>query len=647
MVRRFSGLFWPNFERKLILSPKKESKFGSKEPKNRQNLNYARGLLNNMGQRRMVVKKPKCLSMKSIGDYEIVKEIGEGSLGRVYLAEHRFLRRSYALKVLPEELSSEKTFVERFGTEVSILAALDHAHIVKMHQVSCFENYYYLVSDCIVDDMGETTNLAQYLSSQDGFLAEEELVKIAQQIGSALDYAHQKAEPLIHRGIKLNNILVSRKKEGIHVYLSDFGLSKILGEGIVLSRTYKAVADCLGVQVPSGKYPTSPYDHGKISKLHQSFIQNFAFLSPEQKMMGENCDVKSDIYAFGVLIYYLMFRRFPEGFFDLPSTAGTPYQLNWDSLLRSCLQADPKKRPTELKGVLEGLLGGTGQPEDLKPLLKPQEIVRPEFEADPGAIFQIETQVGLYQPVVKEHVRIEPLLTEMKVVRGGSFLRGSNQGARDGSPRHTITLRSFAIDIHPVTNEQFVRFLEEMGGEKDGNNNDMIRLRESRIKRMGGRLSIESGYAKHPVVGVTWYGGVAYSKWVGKRLPLEAEWEVAASCGIEEHIYPTGQTIERTQANFFSSDTTPVMSYSPNDWGIYDMAGNVYEWCQDWYDYHYYSVSIQEPNNPRGPLQGVYRVLRGGCWKSLKEDLSCSHRHRNNPGTMNGTYGFRCAADVL
>ena len=185
-----------------------------------------------------------------------------------------------------------------------------------------------------------------------------------------------------------------------------------------------------------------------------------------------------------------------------------------------------------------------------------------------------------------------------------------------------------------------------MGGEKDANNNDIIRLRESRIKRLGGKLIIESGYAKHPVVGVSWYGATAYAKWVGKRLPTEAEWEIAASSGFEDMIFPTGSQIERTQANFFSADTVNVMSYPPNRFGLYDMAGNVYEWCQDWYDYTYYEHSCQEPENPKGPLQGVYRVLRGGCWKSLHDDLRCAHRHRNNPGTINKTYGFRCAADV-
>jgi formylglycine-generating enzyme required for sulfatase activity len=234
----------------------------------------------------------------------------------------------------------------------------------------------------------------------------------------------------------------------------------------------------------------------------------------------------------------------------------------------------------------------------------------------------------------------------MLIIPANPYFRGSNQGARDEMPRHAVNLSSYAIDIHPVTNEQFVRFLEAMGGEKDAHNNDIIRLRASRVKRVAGRLSIESGYSKHPVVGVTWYGAVAYAAWVGKRLPTEAEWEIAASGGLEGMQYPTGENIERSEANFFSSDTTAVMSYPPNGYGLFDMAGNVYEWCQDWYGYNYYETSVQEPDNPKGPLQGVYRVLRGGCWKSLKEDLRCSHRHRNNPGNMDGTYGFRCAADV-
>lgn len=588
------------------------------------------------------------MNRDNIGDYSVIKQIGQGSLGAVFLAEHKFLKRPFALKVLPEELGGDRGFVQRFEKEVSEIAALDHPHIVKVHNVSYADGRFFLVTDCIVDVLGETTNLAEYLNLKDDPLPEEELVSIVRQVASAIDYAHIEGMP--HRGIKLNNILIGRGgDEEVQVHLSDFGLSRIIGMGTVLTKTYKNLAEALGIQEKG--------DITKLSKLHLSFWQNYAFLAPEQKRIGDprQSDTKADIWAFGVLAYYMITREFPEGIFDLPSACAPKYKLNWDHLIASCLQYDPKKRPSSLKTLIDDLLNPVSHapkaemrntPSAPRPILKPQEILRPQYEADPGAIFQTETTVGRYQPKKDEEREIMPMQTEMIIIPGGTYFRGSNNGGRDEMPRHAVHLNSFALDVHPVTNEQFVLFLEALGGEKNHNNNDIIRLRESRIKRSAGKLSIESGYAKHPVVGVTWYGAIGYAQWVGKRLPTEAEWEVAAHGGNEEFLYPTGQNIERTQANFFSADTTSVMSYPPNGYGVYDMAGNVYEWCQDWYDYHYYNNSIQEPDNPQGPLQGVYRVLRGGCWKSLKEDLRCPHRHRNNPGTMNGTYGFRCAADV-
>ncbi|WP_228547643.1 bifunctional serine/threonine-protein kinase/formylglycine-generating enzyme family protein [Candidatus Clavichlamydia salmonicola] len=256
-----------------------------------------------------------------------------------------------------------------------------------------------------------------------------------------------------------------------------------------------------------------------------------------------------------------------------------------------------------------------------------------------------EPIVTPYAPITYNKSSIEPLKSEMLLIEAGEFFRGAENGSRDESPAHNVIINSFLLDVHPVTNEQYVRFLEYTGSEKDAFYNDLIRLRESRIQRRAGSLLIEPGYSKHPVVGVTWYGAHGYAKWINKRLPTEAEWEIAAKSTNKETIYPCVFP-EKSWANFFSSDTTPVMSYPANELGLYDMAGNVYEWCQDWYGYNYYETSILEPDNPKGPAQGVYRVLRGGCWKSLREDLRCAHRHRNNPGTVNGAYGFRCAIDI-
>lgn len=633
------------------------------------------------------------MDKRAFGDYTLIKQIGQGCLGTVYLAEHRFIKRHYALKVLSDEFSTDKAFIQRFEKEMSSLASLEHPNIVKIHNVSFANGYYFLVMDCIVDPYGETTNLAEYLRVHQCKMQEGEFVHILSQIASALDYAHQRKigdQYLIHRGLKLNNILIGKQEGGLRVYVSDFGLSHLMGEGAVLKKTYEALVDTLGLDAQAAQDPA------RLSKLHASFLQNYMFLAPEQKetLNRSLLTPKIDTYAFGVLAYYLLTKKYPEGIFPMPSKLGIPLQGDWDALMYKCLQYNPTIRAPQLVEVMSQLKGVSAprvapapapthhkvasvaetrpqekvelhytqtallesyeQSQDLaftdthhpKPVLKPTEIKRPSYDEDPAAIFQLESTVARYIPKEKEVSEVEPILTEMIVVPGGEYYRGSNTGGRDERPKHLIRLNSFALDIHPVTNEQFLRFLEVMGGEKDVNNNDIIRLRECRIKRMGGKLVIESGYAKHPVIGVSWYGATAYAKWIGKRLPTEAEWEIAATSGIPDMIYPTGGNIERTQANFFSADTVNVMSYPANQFGLYDMAGNVYEWCQDWYDYTYYEHSSQEPEDPQGPLQGVYRVLRGGCWKSLQDDLRCTHRHRNNPGTINRTYGFRCAADV-
>ncbi len=606
------------------------------------------------------VKTEGVSGAKTLGDYTLIKQIGHGALGAVFLAEHRFMKKHFAIKVLPPDLSTDRTFIQRFEEEVSLLATLDHPNIVKIHNISYADGQYFLVTECIVDGDGETTNLAQYMLSRGDSLREEELFNLLSQIAQALDYAHHlkgNGKGIVHRGIKLNNVLVSKGQNGVNLLLSDFGLSRIMGSGTFLTRTFKAVSEALGVSKGSAEIE-------KLTPLHTSFLQGFNFLAPEQKRIGatEKVDMKADVYAFGILAYYMIMGYLPEGYFEMPSDKHL-MEWDWDLLIKKCLSRDPENRPEFLmqtldliKTIPEGsvinplaeelLQQTTNEVKSLKPIIQRESIERPRVDPDPASIFQIDTAVKHYIPEEKIVKHVEPIQTDMVVIKGGTFWRGSDDGSRDEQPGHKITISSFAIDIHPVTNEQFVRFLEVMGAVKDSNHNDIIRLRDSRIFSSAGKFSIESGYLKHPVVGVTWYGAVAYARWVGKRLPTEAEWEIAARGGIENALYPTGEDIEKPQANFFSSDTLAVMSYAPNGYALFDMAGNVYEWCQDWYGYNYYETSVQEPINPKGPRQGEYRVLRGGCWKSLKDDLRCSRRHRNNPGTVNSTYGFRCCTDV-
>ncbi len=553
-----------------------------------------------------------------IGDFRILNALGEGPLGSLHIGEHKFLKKKFVVHVFPETV--EHSAIEE---HVGKIAELDHLNLVHVHTVSQDGETLFMVSDYLFG----AVNLSQYLTER---LAEKEVLNLLKQVAYALDYIHSK--DLFHGGLNLDTILVTKSgKDTPHLHLRDVGLQAIVG-----------IERCLA----------------QLAK--KPFLQAAAFVAPEQKL--GHSGIKADIYAFGVLTYFLLMGYFPEGYFVMPSG----FSLDWDRVIKATMKQNPDDRIENLcdlldrldqhelhqveKTIAEVIKTPTPEPalatSDVKPIIQPSVLKKFEYEEDPGAIFETKLTVTQYKPKEKEVRDLEPMRTEMVVIEGGEYMRGDTTGARDEKPRHKIQLPSFAIDIHPVTNEQFVRFLDVMGCEKDSNNNDTILLKESRIKRVGGKLSIESGFAKHPVVGVSWYGAVAYAHWVGKRLPTEAEWEIAASSGLEEYVYPYGREIERSQANFFSADTTPVMSYPPNSNGLYDMAGNVYEWCEDWYAYNYYEVSVQEPMNPKGPTQGVYRVLRGGCWKSLKDDLRCSHRHRNNPGSLNRTYGFRCAADV-
>ncbi|MBS0634674.1 MAG: SUMF1/EgtB/PvdO family nonheme iron enzyme [Verrucomicrobia bacterium] len=587
-----------------------------------------------------------------LGDYRLIKHIGQGSMGSTFVAEQRFTKKKYVLKVLPEELSQDRAFLQRFEEEIVALSQLEHPNIVKIYNVSFAQGVYFLVCDCVVDDMGETTNLSEFFRQREKKLTQNEVLSIAQAVAGALDYAH--GCKIAHRNLKLNNILISARQPlpapQIQVRISDWGLSKIIGIGACLTRTFKGMAEALGiVSITQNRYPQPAVDAAKLVPIHQTLLQNFAFLAPEQKRLDVTANERVDVYSFGVLIYYLLMGEYPEGSFMMPSQRLDDPIIDWDSVVKECLNPISQARPY----LLEELLAKATVAKFATPVqeLAPEPVL---VAAEPPAPAQTsrspwvreERVVKEYAPEKRELSTIQPLLSEMATIEGGYYYRGSSTGCRDEMPRHQVMISRFAIDIHPVTNEQFMRYLEYVGGEKDNQNHDIIRLRESRIKRSAGRFSIEPGYNKHPVVGVTWYGAVGYAQWVGKRLPTEAEWEVAYSGNLENPLYPTGETIEKTEANFFSSDTTAVMSYPPNAYGIYDMAGNVYEWCQDWYEYNFYESSAQEPDNPKGPLQGVYRVLRGGCWKSLQEDLRTSKRHRNNPGVANGTYGFRLASDA-
>ena len=157
----------------------------------------------------------------------------------------------------------------------------------------------------------------------------------------------------------------------------------------------------------------------------------------------------------------------------------------------------------------------------------------------------------------------------------------------------------------------------------------------------------------HPVVCVSWNDVVAFAEWLSKksgysfRLPTEAEWEYACRSGGKKVKYGTGTgDISHDLANYYGTGgrdrwkyTAPVGSFPPNELGIYDMCGNVWEWCEDWYDKNYYGRSPK--NDPQGPKNGKYRVLRGGSWSDVPRDMRCANRFGSVPAYRCLDYGFR------
>jgi len=237
----------------------------------------------------------------------------------------------------------------------------------------------------------------------------------------------------------------------------------------------------------------------------------------------------------------------------------------------------------------------------------------------------------------------------MAYISAGEFQMGSNEND-DEKPVHSVYLDAFWMDVTEVTNAMYASFLNSEGNQQEGGVSWLSETASVRIQDESGGWKAQVGYEKHPVVYVSWYGAQAYCVWAGRRLPSEAEWEKAARGGLEGKTYPWGDeepTCERGAQNSAQfggcegGDTAPAASFGANGYGLFDMAGNVWEWVADWYSDTYYQSSSK--NNPAGPASGEYRVLRGGSWGYVAGNLRAADRFRDFPVIRGDDVGFRCA----
>ncbi|MEO6136239.1 MAG: formylglycine-generating enzyme family protein [Ginsengibacter sp.] len=311
-------------------------------------------------------------------------------------------------------------------------------------------------------------------------------------------------------------------------------------------------------------------------------------------------------------------------------------------------------------------------------------------------------------------------LAGMVLIKGGDFSMGGDnpQADADEYPKHNVKVNSFYMDVAEVTNAQFKKFVDATGyittAEQKPDweelkktlppgtakpSDDMLVPASLVFKKTQGPVNLNDysqwwswvagaswkhpegpetsieGKDNYPVVQVSWFDAVAYCKWAGKRLPTEAEWEFAARGGLKDNIYPWGNehiNTGKSKANSWEGKfpylnekkdgyemRAPVKMYAANGFGLYDMAGNVWEWCSDWYDADYYkSLANNENVNPQGPAKSYDPVdpyspkksLRGGSF--LCNDSYCSgyrvaRRMKSSPDTGLEHTGFRCVKDVL
>jgi formylglycine-generating enzyme required for sulfatase activity len=245
-------------------------------------------------------------------------------------------------------------------------------------------------------------------------------------------------------------------------------------------------------------------------------------------------------------------------------------------------------------------------------------------------------------------------------IPAGDFLMGAADAAEDERPVHRVHVSEFFIGRFPVTQDDYARFVRATGYQAPAvreppliasENDELFRELAARYTWRDG--APPDGHGTHPVVLVKYEDAAAYCRWLTEaigqvvRLPTEAEWEKSARGGIPGYRYPWGNEIDPSRGNFLPDPTSKrkrgtrsTGTYPPNAYGLYDMAGNVWEWVSDWYGRDYYAGG--EAVDPKGPGSGTLRIVRGGAW--VNDDvtmLRCAYRHKVPPDTYAYSIGFR------
>jgi formylglycine-generating enzyme required for sulfatase activity/tRNA A-37 threonylcarbamoyl transferase component Bud32 len=549
------------------------------------------------------------------GRYRIEGGIAQGGMSTVYKAVDPNLQRTVAVKLIHPHLSQDPEFVRRFEKEATAVAQLRHPNIIQVYDFDHEGDVYYMVLEFVPGETLQTW--LKRLNSAHQRLPLKDTIRIMATICDAVAYAHQHGT--IHRDLKPANVILNPQGQPI---LMDFGVAKMLGE------TYHtATGTVLGTAL---------------------------YMSPEQAR-GEPLDERTDIYSLGVMLFEMITGQPPfeadSAVVVLMKHVNEPVpdicQLNGDApdelvaVVEKALAKDPAYRYQTASDMAAALraIGFRTQAASRVPQPVPvastsastSSVAGPAQPARKGSwlpwlvsavtLMLLILALGLVllfvawrfaRPLVLANTLSLPAAEGMVRINGGVYLVGLDAPDEQHAVPQQIKLNEFWIDQYEVVNTQYAQFLAETGHQPP-------------MSWTGG--NIPSGEEAHPVQGVTWDLATAYCNWAKKRLPTEAEWEVAAR-GPQGLLYPWGDdehTIELPHDGTYTVGSIPA-NRSP--FGAFDMAGNVWEWV----------------GSPYTPIPDGQRILRGGANGFLK-DMAYRLQGDPNVPTMIATAGFRCAAD--
>jgi formylglycine-generating enzyme required for sulfatase activity len=632
---------------------------------------------------------------KSVGRYLILEQLGLGGMAIVYKAYDTRLERDVALKVIrvgeiPE--SQREKLMKRFEREAKEQAKFTHPNIVRVHDYGEYEGSPYLVIEYLAGGTLKAKTGRQMPYS--------EVARILITIADALAYAHKRN--VLHRDVKPSNIMITEEGKPM---LGDFGIAKILEtEGTALTGTgmgigtpeYMAPEQWRGEPVPQ----TDIYALGVVfyelvtgRKPYTADTPTAIALMQAMEPLPRPSELVPDLPEKVEKVLFKALALKPEDRYEsMAEFRQVLEELSWEEQASGVVEAQvipevPKEPKLTAMPVQESLLDS--EPETSDDLAAVSVRVREGKRVSRlwiglgllvialviagGIVFLIfgdelaafqATNTPTVTMVPTQAQTLEPTLgigsawererdgVEMVYIPAGDFKMGSEYEENEG-PVHTVYLDAYWIDTYEVTNALFVVFLNEMGNQDEGGvtwldtENEFVRIHQSEEG-----WSTDSGYEDHPVFAVSWYGAAAYCAWAGGRLPTEAEWEKAAMGGLTSPMYPWGGekptctlgAENGAQYRDCGGQTVEVGIFAPNGYGVFDMAGNVWEWVADWYDSHYYTSSPTA--NPLGPSSGDERVLRGGSCDNHYHGVRVSTRNYFTPDVQINILGFRCASDT-